>query len=352
MTGFYGADASCGNGAASMNHCGMDESHGPNGSLSAKEAEAELAAAMDKLSDKGPMQGGDQETKALLKDIKEMLSELLQKKEGQDGKPGAEDPTGGCGDDMKSGGCGDEPTECGGVKPHDHPDEDHAPGKKGDGNGTPKTGDEQKPDAHVDGHHDHGKSGGCGDDVIHGDCGHDDIDGGYGDDEMRGGKGHDHLDGSKGDDRIYGGKGHDQMHGGKGDDEMRGGKGHDVIRGGDGDDRMYCGKGHDRLVGGEGDNRLYGGAGNDTYVIENGSENVLKDGKGIDTVKLEGDRSDYKMERDGDNLVITSKNDDTKVVIKDQYDGDGGVDTLQFDDGKVNADLAGFKFGLIQPFAR
>ena len=350
MTGFYGADASCGNGAASINHCGMDESHGPNGSFSAKEAEAGLAAAMDKLSDEGAMQGSDQETKALLKDIKEMLSELLQKKDGQGGKPGAEDSAGSYGDDMKYGGCGDEPKDCGGLKPHD-PVEDGQDCGKGGTKEAPKGGDQQKPPAHVDGGHDHGTSGGCGDDVIHGDCGHDDIDGGHGDDEMRGGKGHDRLDGGKGDDRIYGGKGHDRMHGGHGDDEMRGGKGHDVIRGGEGDDRMYGGKGHDRLVGGEGDNRLYGGAGNDTYVIESGSENMIADGKGTDVVKLDGNRSDYKMERDGDDLVITGKNDETKVVIKDQYDGDGGVDTLQFDDGKVHADFAGLKFGVIRALA-
>jgi Ca2+-binding RTX toxin-like protein len=171
------------------------------------------------------------------------------------------------------------------------------------------------------------KSGGKG-------CGGSDghMNGGCGDDKMKGGRGDDHMNGRYGNDRMYGGRGDDHMYGGCGDDKMKGGRGDDHMYGGCGDDKMKGGRGDDYLYGGAGHNRLFGGRGDDTYVIASGSDNVIRDGRGSDTVKLDGNRDEYTMERDGDDLILTHKEDGTRVVIKDQYAGKG-VDSLKFDDG-------------------
>lgn len=127
------------------------------------------------------------------------------------------------------------------------------------------------------------------------------------------------------------------MNGGRGDDDMWGGRGRDVLDGGRGDDNLYGGRGKDVLKGGEGHNHLDGGRGSDRYIIENGSDNIITDGRGKkDTVVLDGNRDDYTFERRGDDLVVTDE-DGTRVVIKDQFNG-GGVDRLKFDDGTVKAD--------------
>lgn len=318
MTGYFATDAASSSGAASFDSCNQS---GMKPGCQAEEAG--FAQVLDEASDDGQTSGIDQEIKQLQKDIDDMnkrLNALLEKKEGQDGKP--------------SSGVGDH-------QPHEHGGSDKDQVQKGTSGEDVYHGDDS---------HDHA-DGGHGNDKMRGGKGHDNLSGGHGDDQIHGDKGHDRLRGNEGQDEIRGGDGHDRINGGRDDDRLYGGDGHDKILGGEGDDRLYGGKGNDRLVGGEGDNRMKGGAGDDTYVIESGSENVIKDGKGMDTVKFDGDRSDYKMERDGDDLVITSKKDDTKVVIKDQYDGDGGVDTLRFDDSKVNADLAGLKFGVIRAFA-
>ncbi len=215
----------------------------------------------------------NQQTQALLTDIRDMLSQLLQQQNG----------------------------DCGHQAPH------------GCGGGDDMYG-------------------GCGDDKMKGGRGDDHMYGGCGDDKMKGGRGDDHMYGGCGDDKMKGGRGDDHMYGGCGDDKMKGGRGDDHMYGGCGDDKMKGGRGDDYLYGGAGHNYLSGGRGNDTYVIENGSDNVISDGRGNDKVKLDGDRDDFTMERDGDDLILTNKEDGTRVVIKDQYAGKG-VDSLEFNDG-------------------
>ena len=149
-----------------------------------------------------------------------------------------------------------------------------------------------------------------------------------------GGRGRDHLEGGCGDDRLHGGRGRDHLEGGCGDDRLHGGRGRDHLEGGCGDDHLYGGRGRDILEGGHGHNHLNGGRGSDRYIIENGSDNIIRDGKGRnDTVVLDGDRDDYNFERRGNDLIITGE-DGTRVVVKDQFSG-GGVDKLKFDDETV-----------------
>ncbi|MGI9492095.1 MAG: hypothetical protein ACR2QF_06825 [Geminicoccaceae bacterium] len=76
---------------------------------------------------------------------------------------------------------------------------------------------------------------------------------------------------------------------------------------------------------------MNGGRGNDTYDIAEGSTNVISDRSGCDTVNLPGNRCDYDMDRQGDDMVITSKDGKTKVTIKDHYSGKG-AESINFAD--------------------
>ena len=250
----------------------------------------------------------NQQTEALLRDIKGLLNQLLQQQNSACGHQGDH----GCGSDPIYGGCGD----------------DKMKGGRGDDHMYGGCGDDKMKGGRGDDH----MYGGCGDDKMKGGRGDDHMYGGCGDDKMKGGRGDDHMYGGCGDDKMKGGRGDDHMYGGCGDDKMKGGRGDDHMYGGCGDDKMKGGRGDDFLYGGAGYNRLYGGRGDDTYVIESGSNNVIRDGVGSDTVKLDGIQDDYTMERDGDDLILTNKEDGTRVVIKNQFDGKG-VDRLEFDDG-------------------
>ena len=95
---------------------------------------------------------------------------------------------------------------------------------------------------------------------------------------------------------INGTSGNDSLTGGSGDDTINGFGGHDTIDGGDGADSIVGGDGNDVMRGGmtfsTGDgfaDTFSGGLGNDEYHVEAGTDVLLADAGGIDTVYAMGD---------------------------------------------------------------
>ncbi|KQT55411.1 hypothetical protein ASG52_24725 [Methylobacterium sp. Leaf456] len=80
--------------------------------------------------------------------------------------------------------------------------------------------------------------GGCGDDVLYGQAGHDDLFGDEDNDRLDGGDGQDCLVGGAGNDNLIGGRDTDVLEGGSGNDRLDGGAGFDLIFGGDGADTV------------------------------------------------------------------------------------------------------------------
>ena len=134
----------------------------------------------------------------------------------------------------------------------------------------------------------------------------------------------------------------DALHGNGRANTLHGGDGNDLISGGDGADTLYGGRGNDRLVGVGGEDNLYGGAGEDTYTPEvGGGTDTIHDMAG-DTMTLQFFGLAYKsadfleasdkINRDGNNLVITIDKDSTdsitdKITIIDAYDNDPNTGT-------------------------
>ncbi|EIF50430.1 calcium-binding protein, partial [Sulfurovum sp. AR] len=112
-----------------------------------------------------------------------------------------------------------------------------------------------------------------------------------------------------GDDLVISGAGNDVIDGGDGNDTLDSKAGNDTLSGGAGTDALRSGSGNDTLEGGTGSDSLYGGAGDDTYIYNRG------DGK--DTIY-----------------------DDYRYGSNNQYQGNGGLDTLVFGLGIVKEDLA------------
>ena len=92
------------------------------------------------------------------------------------------------------------------------------------------------------------------------------ITGTSGDDELRGTSGADVICGRGGDDRIYGGAGSDRI---------TGDRGRDVIDGGPGDDTIFGNLGDDVIDGGPGDDRIN---------VVGGGRDIVRCGRGIDSV--------------------------------------------------------------------
>ncbi len=124
------------------------------------------------------------------------------------------------------------------------------------------------------------------DDIIKGTSGDDDIDGTAADETITGRQGNDHLHGQGGDDVVRGGTGNDVVEGNSGNDIVKGGAGNDAVYGGSGNDMIFGGRGNDILNGGGGDEMLSGGAGHD----------IIDGGTGYDTVHVDGNSTDYKVE--------------------------------------------------------
>jgi hemolysin type calcium-binding protein len=112
-----------------------------------------------------------------------------------------------------------------------------------------------------------------GDDVAHGEAGHDILDDNVnlepsGDDLLDGGPGHDQLFASEGRDRMVGGPGNDHFYAGSGGDEVDGGPGNDRIWLFFGPHRkVNAGPGNDRVRGGKGPDVIDCGPGRDTVDL-------------------------------------------------------------------------------------
>ena len=203
-----------------------------------------------------------------------------------------------------------------------------------------------------------------GDDTFYGEGGNDNLYGGTGTDKLYGGIGNDWLWGQDGVDLLYGGEGDDRLKGEDGNDLLYGGAGDDGLDGGSGDDVIYCGEGNDyvwyyrsnwddgddtiygeggnddlygcggsdlldgglgndnlwggsdndTLNGGVGDDKLYGEDGNDT--LDGGDGNDLIDGStGIDIAKYSKAVSNYTIQIEGPNIVITDKQTKEKDIL-------------------------------------
>ena len=152
--------------------------------------------------------------------------------------------------------------------------------------------------------------------------------------------------GSDADDSLSGSNNDDTLFSGNGDDILNGNNGNDFLYGNEGDDTIYGGNGNDTLIGGEGTDRLEGGYHNDTYVFNLGDgEDTIYDfhdsysdsradkilfGEGITPESV-------KLEREGNNLVITYGEND-KVTVEDAYryyygEGKFMIETVEFADG-------------------
>ena len=161
-----------------------------------------------------------------------------------------------------------------------------------------------------------------------------------------------HLDGGEGDDYIVGFEGtigynqSEVIHGYEGNDSLSGNNGDDTIYGDEGNDGLHGGNGNDTLIGGTGNDYMEGGDHNDTYVFNLGDgEDTIYDfhdsfdegradrilfGEGISV-------EDVKLERSGNNLVITYSEND-KVTVADAYryyygEGKFEVEKIEFHDG-------------------
>jgi Ca2+-binding RTX toxin-like protein len=165
-------------------------------------------------------------------------------------------------------------------------------------------------------------NGGQGADVMHGDGDNDTIIGLGGSDILYGGTGDDNLNGNAANDTVYGDGGNDVIQGGQGADDLLGGVGDDVISGADGFDTLFGGIGDDELNGNAGndfingglaDDLLRGGTGADTFefLAGDGHDTIRDFGNNVDTIQLDASlAADFAALRlladvvDG-NLVIT-----------------------------------------------
>ncbi len=76
-----------------------------------------------------------------------------------------------------------------------------------------------------------------------------------------------------------------------------GGAGNDTIIGSQGNDRLLGGDGNDTLIGGRGNDELFGGAGNDTFVWNRGDGSDVVEGQGgLDTLQFNGSNANENID--------------------------------------------------------
>jgi Ca2+-binding RTX toxin-like protein len=150
------------------------------------------------------------------------------------------------------------------------------------------------------------------------------------------------LLGNDGDDKLYGGKGDDYLDGGDQSDTLDGGIGTNTLKGGDGSDFASYANSTESLLVKLADNsaqdRDLSGDISDTLdsienIIGSSHADIIWTKDGEDNSILAGDEADtihYSTDKDDDNLNG-----------KNYFDGQGGVDTIDFsqkDDGSINSD--------------
>ncbi len=145
-----------------------------------------------------------------------------------------------------------------------------------------------------------------------------------------------------GNDVIRANGGNDIIFADAGDDTIIAGEGNDIINGGEGKDSLLGGNGDDILIGGTENDTLDGGAGNDTYSFAVGFGQDVINGtvtntQEVDTIKfLEGiSKENLVITRFINDLIITIKDTDDKLTVKDQFVGNSKIDKIELIDGSI-----------------
>ncbi|MCG8566145.1 MAG: hypothetical protein MI747_13790, partial [Desulfobacterales bacterium] len=202
---------------------------------------------------------------------------------------------------------------------------------------------------------------GAGDDVIYGEAGDDTINAGDDDDIIVGGRGADVIDGGIGSDTVVfmgtptaatgvvvnlalgTGSGGDaqgdtytqveNVMGSVYADTLTGNDQANHLSGNGGNDTIDGGGGNDMLTGGSGTDILIGGEGADTYVINPGDENVTirnsQTGAGVNILRLNVNREDFTVTKQGDHLRITLSGTPTTQVTVENWFTDTTVRSLK-----------------------
>jgi Ca2+-binding RTX toxin-like protein len=105
---------------------------------------------------------------------------------------------------------------------------------------------------------------------------------------LYGGAGNDVIFGQDGDDFLHGNDGNDTVYGGNGSDQAYGGTGDDYVFGDAGNDFLYGLEGNDYIDGGSGSDQMYGNEGDDYLFANDGEQDTLDGGDGIDTADADG----------------------------------------------------------------
>ncbi|WP_297922513.1 calcium-binding protein, partial [uncultured Campylobacter sp.] len=113
-----------------------------------------------------------------------------------------------------------------------------------------------------------------------------------------------------------------------------------ILIGNGGNDRLYGSDNNDTLIGGKGNDTLNGGYGNDTYIFNKGDgADIITDYDGNDTIKFNDfSASDISLKRELNDVIITSKVSNDKIIIKDfYYNGDAvsSIKKIIFKDNSV-----------------
>ena len=136
----------------------------------------------------------------------------------------------------------------------------------------------------------------------------------------------DYIDAGDGNDNVNGRWGNDTILGGDGNDSLFGWAGQDILAGGIGDDSLDGGYGNDDLRGGEGDDSLKGG----------GDDDLLDGGGGVDTAIFGGNQSDYRIEKDGDTVIVKALGDEDSA--RHGLDRLKNIEFLKFSDVILDVD--------------
>jgi Ca2+-binding RTX toxin-like protein len=154
----------------------------------------------------------------------------------------------------------------------------------------------------------------------------------------------DSIDGMGGNDIItdLSGGSH-KLHGGEGDDILVTVGGNSFLSGGEGNDRLFAGAGNDILEAEYGHDRLEGGAGDDKYFISYSYDfegAVINDIGGNDVLQIRGIGSrDLWLEKNADNLEVTSRNHWGTIIIKNYYRDDSAkIERIALYDRVLQAD--------------
>ena len=168
----------------------------------------------------------------------------------------------------------------------------------------------------------------------------------------------DYLHGGSGNDLIIGQHGNDVLYGEDGDDVLFGDDnrdknitGNDHLDGGDGDDKLIAGRGDDILIAGRGNDILDGGEGNDLYIfnsqdLSSNDTNIIIDEDGVGSILIDGvllenhqwtaqseqqwQSGKLKLQQTDNDLILTSQNFDSTIIIQDYNNGDLGLNLPTF----------------------